>query len=82
MDLKVNNNYNNSHNPSFTAQLRGTAIRAAIRNAKDGFQIGEISEIINNAQEMGDKATIINCCADGTVIVSNNKFGISAHKYK
>ncbi len=78
MDLKVSNNYK----PAFTAQLRGTAIRSALRNAKDGFQIGEVSEILNRASEMGDSATIINCGADGTVTVSNDKFGISTYKYK
>ena len=82
MDLKVSKNFNNTCSPCFTAQLRGTAIRAAIRNAKDGFQLGEVSEIVSRASEMGDTATIITCSADGSVLVNNKKFGFAGCKYK
>ena len=80
MDLKLNS-FNNYPQPVFTAQLKGTAIRSALRNAKDAFQLGEVSEIVSNIAQKGDNATIINCCADGTVTVSNDKFGIVSHKY-
>ena len=80
MDLKINS-LNNYPQPAFTAQLKGTAIRAALKNAKDCFELGEVSEIVSNIAQKGDNATIINCCADGTVTVSNDKFGIVSHKY-
>ena len=35
--------------PNFTAQLRGSAIREAIKSAKDSFQLGEVKEIIYRA---------------------------------
>lgn len=80
MDLKLNS-LNNYPQPAFTAQLKGTAIRAALKNAKDCFELGEVSEIVSNISQKGDTATVINCCADGSVTVSNDKFGIISHKY-
>lgn len=67
--------------PQFTAQLRGLAIRSAIKEAKDAFQIGEITEILDNVERFGDKYTIINCAPNGLVTVTNNTFGDVVHKF-
>ena len=61
--------------PNFTAQLRGSAIREAIKSAKDSFQLGEVNEIIQNVNLKGDKDTIIDCAYDGIVKVKNSKLG-------
>lgn len=77
----ISQNKNNKHTPLFTAHLKGSALRFAVKNAKDSFQLGEISEIITNVKYFGDQTTIIDCNADGFVSVCNDKFGNIVHKY-
>ena len=51
MNITLNTKYeklNTCRKPNFTAQLRGSAVRSAIKSAKDTFQLSEISEIIDN----------------------------------
>ena len=68
--------------PNFTAQLRGSAIREAIKSAKDSFQLGEVKEIIENVNLKGDKDTIIDCTYDGFVKVKNAKLGETVYSEK
>lgn len=84
MNIGINTNYNtnNCRKPAFGAELRGRAVNLAIKKASDGFQLGEITEIIGNVELMGDKTTKINCAADGLVTVLNDKFGNIIHKFK
>ncbi len=71
-----------SNKPAFTAQLKGNAVKMAVKNAVDAFQIGEVTEILENVRYLGDSATRIDCNADGLVSVSNQKFGNLVHKFK
>lgn len=80
--INTNDNSNNCRKPAFGAELRGTALNLAIKKASDGFQLGEIAEIVGNVELMGDKTTKINCAADGLVTVLNDKFGHIIHKFK
>lgn len=85
MDVRLNagNSLNNNYNsPAFTAQLRGSAVKMAMKSAIDGFQVGEIPEILDKVAAYGDNATKINCNADGLVSVCNDKFGDIIHKFK
>lgn len=85
MNITLNTKYeklNTSRKPNFTAQLRGSAVRSAIKSAKDTFQLSEISEIIDNINKIGDTDTIINCGHDGLVNITNKKFGKAEFKTK
>lgn len=74
---------NNCRKPNFTAQLKGSALRSAIKEAKDASQLFEVPEIIENVRRFGDKNTIINCASDGQVTVSNEKFSqMFVNKFK
>ena len=87
MDIKITPATNSpasvvSNKPAFTAQLKGNAVKMAVKNAVDAFQIGEVTEILENVRYLGDSATRIDCNADGLVSVSNQKFGNLVHKFK
>ena len=82
MDIKITPAIAKSQRPAFTAQLKGSAVRMAVKNAVDAFQIGEVTEILENVRYFGDSTTKIVCNADGAVSVSNQKFGDLAQKFK
>lgn len=85
MNITLNTKYeklNTSRKPNFTAQLRGSAVRSAIKSAKDTFQLNEISEIIENINKIGDKNTVINCNYDGLASITNKNFGKTEFKTK
>ena len=88
MDIKVTpkinskQNYNQNSIPNFTAMLKGSAVRNAIKSAKDSFQLSEIGEILDNVSKMGDKDTLIDCSYDGLVKVSNSKMGKTVYQTK
>lgn len=84
MNININsNNYSKRClNPNFTAQLKGSAVRMAAHRATEGFELGEIGEILDNVSQFGDRATIINCGTDGIVSVSNDNFGNFVHRFK
>jgi len=73
----------NCRKPNFGAQLRGSAIRGAIKEAKDINEMFEVAEILENVKQFGDKKTIISCGFDGLVTVSNGRFSeIVVNKFK
>lgn len=74
----LNNNYSK---PAFTAQLKGSAVRKAISDINYEFQLEEYTEIMQNVKLFGDSKTIIDCASDGTVLVSNKKFGDFVNKF-
>ena len=68
--------------PDFTANLKGSAIRSAVTKAKDIAEVAEIREIIDNVRHLGDATTEILCENNGSVTISNPKFGKLAHTFK
>ncbi len=84
--MKITTNQNlgltNTKQQKFTAQLRGSAVRSAIKSAKDSFQLSEISEILDNVGRMGDRNTLIECSYDGLVRVSNTQMGKLVYQAK
>lgn len=68
--------------PDFTANLKGSAIRSAVTKAKDIAEVAEIREIIDNVRYLGDATTEILCENNGSVTISNPKFGKLAHTFK
>lgn len=81
-NINTKQNYNNNNNPKFTAMLKGSAVRSAIQFSKDTFQLGEVSEILENISKIGDKYTVIDCSYDGLVKITNSKLGRTAYQTK
>jgi len=74
---------NNSYNkPNFTAQLKGNAVRMAIKQSTNPSEMFEIAEILENIKRFGDNSTTILCDLDGFVTVSNEKFSRIVNKFK
>ncbi len=85
MNITLNTHPKNNsscHKPNFTAQLKGSAIKMAIKEAKTPTEIFEVAEIIENIKCFGDKNTTIICDLDGFVTVSNEKFSKIINKFK
>lgn len=82
MNITFNPSQNQYKSPNFTARLKGSAIKMAVKNAKDGFQFGEISEILENVKSFGDNLTKINCDTSGEVSVCNSKFSDFVYKFR
>lgn len=82
MDIKITPASVKSNRPAFTAQLKGSAVRIAVKDAIDAFQVAEVKEIVDNVKLFGDSTTKIDCRADGLISVSNQKFGNHIHKFK
>lgn len=68
--------------PNFTANLKGSAVSSAISKAKNISELGQIREILDDVQYLGDKTTKIICENNGLVTVSNSKFGNIEHSFK
>ncbi len=84
MNITVNSNNHSKRclNPNFTAQLKGSAVKMAVKQAVDGFQVGEVGEILDNVSRFGDRTTVIDCGSDGFVSVFNDKLSKLVYKFK
>ena len=71
----------NNTTPAFSANLKGSAIRSAIDKSKLLSEVAELREILDNVKDYGDRYTEIICEKNGSVSVTNSKFGNVVHNF-